>query len=190
MISRHRIKLLTLALGIQCFAATLFAGERGVPAGEGIGNFGKVSDSLYRGAQPDEAGVKNLKSLGVKTIINLRLARGAEPAEAAQARANGILYTNIPFAGVGRPTDAEVAGVLALISNSPGPVFVHCEHGCDRTGTVIACYRIQHDHWSGDDALLEAEKFGLSRLERGMRHYIADFAASARNQAGAAPAKP
>jgi hypothetical protein len=32
------------------------AGERGVPPQQGIANFGKVNDGLYRGAQPEAAG--------------------------------------------------------------------------------------------------------------------------------------
>ena len=152
------------------------AGQRGVPPSEGIGNFGKVNESLFRGAQPDGAGIKNLKRLGVKTIINLRLTNEVWSAEAAEAIANGILHTNLPMKGLGRPMREQVAMVLAMIEALPAPVFVHCEHGCDRTGTIIACYRIRHDHWSGERALEEARRYGLSWFERGMRGYILEFA--------------
>ena len=84
--------------------------------------------------------------------------------EAAEAAAAGILYTNIPLKGLGRPTDAQVAQVLAVIEASSGPVFVHCEYGCDRTGTVIACYRIRHDQLTGATAQAEADRYGMSKL--------------------------
>ena len=166
----------SLSLSLTLVFAAM--GQRGLPPSQGIGNFGKINESLYRGAQPDEAGIKNLKALGVKTIINLRLSQEVVKAEEIEARSQGIVYTNIPLAGMGRPTQAEMTNILSLIATLPAPVFVHCQHGCDRTGTVIACYRIQHDRWSGEEALREAEKYGISPLERGMRQYVMDFARS------------
>jgi protein tyrosine/serine phosphatase len=151
------------------------ARERGLPPSEGIRNFGKVSDGLYRGAQPDAAGIRNLAKLGVKTIINLRMTNDVWKAEAVEASANGITYTNVPLKGLGRPLDSQVATLLTLIETSPGPVFIHCQHGCDRTGTIIACYRIRHSSWSGKSALREAANYGLSKFERGMRKYILQF---------------
>jgi len=151
------------------------AGERGVPAQNGIGNFGIVSERLYRGAQPDEKAMERLKELGIKLIINLRMPGDVWKQEAALAAAHGILYTNLPWRGLGAPTEAQVRLALALVEAAPGPVFVHCEHGCDRTGTVIACYRVQHDQWPHDAALEEARHYGLSRWERGMKRFILAF---------------
>ena len=149
--------------------------QRGQPPHEGIVNFGKVNDNLFRGAQPDATGLVNLKRLGVKTIINLRQPGKNWEVEVAQAQTNGLVFTNIPLSGLGRPSEETVRQVLALIEALPSPVFIHCEHGCDRTGTIIACYRIQHDKWSNDKALAEAEHYGISRWERGMRKYIMSF---------------
>jgi protein tyrosine phosphatase (PTP) superfamily phosphohydrolase (DUF442 family) len=160
---------------------------RGLPRQEGILNFGRISQQLYRGAQPDAAGVKRLHELGVKTIINLRMPGDSWKAEATEAIAHGILYTNVPFRGFGRPTDAQVNQVLDLIASLPGPVFIHCQHGCDRTGTVIACYRIRHDGWSRDNAMKEAARHGISWFERGMRKFVVEFARSAANPKAPAP---
>jgi protein tyrosine/serine phosphatase len=173
------IKLSILFLACLLALNEFAAHARGLPPSDGITNFGKVDTTLYRGAQPDETGIKHLKVLGVTTIINLRMPGDVAKAEASEAGANGITYTNLPLAGLGRPTDAEVSKILSLIRNSPGPVFIHCEHGCDRTGTIAACYRIQYDGWSYADAMKEANKYGLSIWERGMRRYIADFAKAA-----------
>jgi protein tyrosine/serine phosphatase len=151
------------------------AAQRGLPAQEGILNFGKVNDNLFRGAQPDAAAIKRLNELGVKTIIDLRTSGKAVKAEATTAAEHGILCTNIPLNGTRAPTDREVQKVLAAIESFPGPVFIHCQHGCDRTGTIVACYRIKHDGWSGEKALYEALKYGLSSLEPGMRRYILEF---------------
>src|SRR4051812_16561999 len=148
---------------------------RGLPASEGILNFAKVNEVLYRGAQPDEAGIEHLSRLGVKTIINLRMADDSWKEEEAKAVSHGILYTNVPFHGMGRPTDEQVKQVLGLIETLPSPVFIHCRHGCDRTGTIVACYRIKHDQWTLTKALTEANHYGLSVFERGMKRFILDF---------------
>src|ERR1051326_8119028 len=120
--------------GIEVF------GQRGVPAEAGVGNFGKINDRFFRGAQPDAAGITNLARLGIKKIINLRMANDCVKSEASEALAQGILYTNVPLRGLGRPTDEQVCEVLEMIDSLPGPVFLHCKHGCDRTGTIVACY--------------------------------------------------
>ena len=162
-----------LFLTVNC---VIHAEARGLPAQEGILNFGKVSDMLFRGAQPDAVGITNLQRLGVKTIVNLRMADEVWKGEEAESRSHGIIYTNLPLHGVGRPTDEQVSIVLKVIETLPGPVFIHCQHGCDRTGTIVACYRIKHDQWEGGKALAEAVHYGMSWLERGMKRYVADFA--------------
>lgn len=172
--STHLRRLIVTTL-LGCSALAVTAGPRGVPAQEGILNFGKVSDTLYRGAQPDTNGINNLKKLGIKTIISLRQPGTAWTAEAAAARAAGLVYTNFPMSGISKPKAEQVRTILATIDSLPGPVFVHCAHGCDRTGTIVACYRIQHDRWSAASAQEEADRYGMSDFERGMRLYITEF---------------
>ena len=188
MKTRPRLKFPFASIAFLLIATACFGGQRGLPPSDGILNFGRVNDRLFRGAQPDELGIKNLKRLGVTLVINLRMPKDTSKAESDQAAASGILYTNVPLAGVGRPADAQVAKILSLIEAAPRPVFVHCEHGCDRTGTIIACYRIKHDQWSGASALQEAGEYGMSKLERGMRKYILDFARSTGKSPPAIPA--
>jgi len=102
------------------------ASPRGLPAQEGIINFGKVNEVLYRGAHLDAASLKNLQRLGIKTIINLHLPEEGWKAEAAEAAANGLVHTNIPLRGLGRPTKEQVialaGGRSAWSSQSSGPL--------------------------------------------------------------------
>jgi len=151
------------------------AAPRGLPAQQGIRNFGKVNEELYRGAQPDADAISNLKRLGIKSIVCLRTSGKDWKKETAAAQAQGIFCTNFPFSGIRSPKEAQVREVLATIKALPAPVFVHCQHGCDRTGTVIACYRIQFEKWSNEAALAEAERYGISKLEHGMRDFILEF---------------
>jgi uncharacterized protein (TIGR01244 family) len=148
------------------------------PVLRGITNFVRVDDHLYRGAQPNSLGIQSLAHLGVRTIINLRMTNEVWSAEEAEAHALGITYTNVPMSGIGRPTDEQVLKVFSIIKNAPGPVFVHCQRGADRTGTIVACYRIEHDKWTSEQALKEAKQYGMSSLEIEMRKYVVDFAKS------------
>jgi protein tyrosine/serine phosphatase len=77
--------------------------------------------------------------------------------------------------GLSAPTDAEVAHVLSLLEASPPPVFVHCEHGADRTGTIVACYRLSHDGWTAEQALAEARRYGMSAWQFGMKRFVREY---------------
>src|SRR5690348_18025214 len=97
--SLARLSVWVALLATALFCARENAQARGLPVQEGILNFGKISERLYRGAQPDSAGIQNLKRLGVKLIVNLRMPGDCWKNEAAEAAANGILYTNFPMSG-------------------------------------------------------------------------------------------
>ena len=169
-----RLRLISVA--VILFVATANVPSRG--AGEEVlPNFHKVNDQLYRGAQPLTGGMKELAALGIKTVINLRGEDEHTRDEEAEARVAGLRYFSVPLPGFGRPSDEQVNRVLALINDSQNwPVFVHCHHGEDRTGTIIAVYRISHDGWSGEEARKEAKHYGMSRFQFKMKDYISDYA--------------
>lgn len=138
-------------------------------------NFHQVSENLYRGAQPTPDGFQRLAKLGIKTIINLRDDDSRAHAEENEARAAGLRYFNLPMDGFGRPAEEKVRRVLAIINARENqPVFVHCRRGADRTGTIVAVYRIDHDGWSSERAKSEANHYGMALWQVGMKHYIED----------------
>ena len=144
----------------------------GVP---GIPNFHQVNEHIYRGGQPAAEAWPGLASLGVKVVIDLR--REDEHSTAAEAHAvteAGMNYLNVPMKGVVAPTNEQISKVLALL-NSQDTVFVHCKRGADRTGAVIACYRIGHDRWERKQALNEAKSFGMAWTQLGLKQYIMMF---------------
>src|SRR5215210_9151900 len=83
-------------------------------------------------------------------------------------------YKELP--GLTRPSDKQIARVVEIIdAPENGPVFIHCKRGSDRTGTIIAVYRISHDKWTANQAMSEARNLGLSWVEFGMKDYISDY---------------
>ncbi|HLH00084.1 MAG TPA: tyrosine-protein phosphatase [Bryobacteraceae bacterium] len=143
----------------------------------GVPNFHKVDDHVFRGGQPVDVGWNSLAHLGIKLVIDLRLtSEHPVRAEEQAVKAAGMQYVNVPMRGLSAPAADQISKVLALLlGNSSGPVFVHCRRGADRTGTVIAVYRIVHDHWANQKALQEARSYGMARVEWGMMHYIQTF---------------
>jgi len=146
------------------------------PAARGIKNFVQVDQHVYRGAQPDNEGFDFLTKLGVKTVINLRESDARSRMEERLVTAAGMRYLNVPMTGLKPPTDAEISMILGVLENeNPGPVFVHCKRGADRTGAVIAAYRIDHDGWDNDRALKEAMARGMSFFQLPRQGYIRSF---------------
>ena len=144
---------------------------------EGLPNFHKVNDNLYRGAQPSRDGIQTLRRLGIKTIINLRDDDERAQSEAAVAAAAVLHYFNVAMDNFGRPSDDKVERILAMIEVAENqPVFVHCKRGADRTGTIIAIYRIVHDGWTSEKAKEEANRHGMGLWQVGMKDYIRDYA--------------
>ena len=140
-------------------------------------NFHQVNEQLYRGAQPLTGGMQELATLQIKTVINLRGEDESAREEELEAQGAGLRYFSVPLPSYGRPKNEQVEKVLALINDPQNwPVFVHCHHGEDRTGTIIAVYRISHDGWTSEDAKKEAKKYGMSRFQFAMKDYIKDYA--------------
>lgn len=151
-------------------------GREAEPPFDELPNFHRVNARLYRGGQPREGGIRKLAALGVNTIINLRDDDERARHEGREARASGLRYFNIPFGRLGRPTDEQVAEVLSQIdAPESGVVFVHCAKGQDRTGTVVAVYRMSHDGWTSEQAKKEANRHGMKFWQRGMKDYISDY---------------
>lgn len=139
-------------------------------------NFHQVNEHLYRGGQPAAAGYSRLRTLGVRTVLNLRYERREIRAEAKATAAAGLRYFSVPMYGLSRPTDQQIHDALAIIDDSANwPVFVHCERGSDRTGVVVACHRVAQARWTAERAITEAMSLGMWRIEASKRAYIRDF---------------
>jgi tyrosine-protein phosphatase SIW14 len=144
----------------------------------GIPNPGKINDALYRGAQPNEQGLEELKKLGITTIVDLRAEdRGKAEWEKQQAEKLGMKFVHIPIAGFAAPTNEEVVQFLSLFKNDPNQkIFVHCLLGEDRTGVFIATYRMGIQKWPVTQAMHEMNTFGFNAFwHPAMKSFVRDF---------------
>lgn len=137
-----------------------------------IPNYDRVDMDVLRGAQPNSLGIAKLKGDGVKSVLNLRKG-DAWPAEEALCTNSGIRYLNLPLAGV-CPSQDDLEIAVAGLQVLPKPCFVHCQWGCERTGLVIACWRVLHG-MSVEDAWKEAKIYGCSSVA-GMKEALVKFA--------------
>ena len=123
----------------------------------GVPNLHKVSDTLYRSAQPTAEGMKNLKRMGIETIVNLR----SFHSDRDEIGNTGLGYEHV-YMKAWHPEQKEIVRFLRIISNpSRTPVLVHCQHGADRTGTLCAVYRIAVQGWTKEEALREMTEGGF-----------------------------
>ena len=118
---------------------------------EGVPNLYRVANELYRGDQPSPQGMQNLKELGLKTIINLR----SFHSDRGEIGDTGLAYEHITMKAW-HPEEKEAVRFLKIVTDPERtPVLVHCQHGSDRTGAMIAIYRIAVQGWSKTEAIRE-----------------------------------
>jgi len=142
------------------------------PKIEGVPNFGKVTDTLYRGAQPTNDGFANLSKLGINIVVDLRGSAG----ERGIVTKLGMKYVALPWHCF-NPKDEQFAKFLTLVRENPGQkVFVHCRLGDDRTGMEIAAYRMAEQGWSAQEARREMVAFGANWFHRAICPELGPYA--------------
>src|ERR1700687_3039662 len=138
----------------------------------GIGNVAEVTPRLYRGAQPNKRGYAALAKMGVDIVVDTRGNR--TKSEGKEVRRHGMQYVAIPW-HCPFPRDETFARFLRLLRENPNKkVFVHCRLGDDRTGMMIAAYRMAAEGWTADEAMVEMRQFGFNRAH----HFICPGLAS------------
>lgn len=139
----------------------------------GLPNLHKINDQMYRGAQPEANGYEELSKMGIKTIICLR---ETDP-DLKAIKGSNMQCVHIPMK-TWHPTKEEVVKFLETATDkSKQPIFVHCKHGSDRTGTMCAIYRIVIEDWSKADAIEEMTKgdFGFHAVWTNLISFIKDL---------------
>ena len=178
-VSRSLVRASTVAIVVSLALAGSVAAKRspGAPAGVRIDNFGKVSDQLYRGAQPVGNDYADLAALGVKTVIDLR--DDPDTREAGLVKKAGMQLVRIPMSGWDRPADASVSQFLKVINEATSlPAFVHCKVGKHRTGAMVAVYRMTRDSWTAAQAYTEMQKYHFDVLltpHTALKSFVFDY---------------
>ncbi len=141
----------------------------------GLSNVGRVSPGIYRGAQPSSEGYDTLKKMGIRTVINLR----SKHSEKDTVEAAGMKSIEVPFSVLKDVNMEKVNSLIDIMVNPDNqPVYVHCKLGQDRTGIVIAAYRMRVDRWSLKEAEAEMQAFGFNDLWYELKKFIRDYARS------------
>lgn len=150
-----------------CVSERLF----GLP---GLKKVGRVAQGVYRGAQPTSEGYATLKKMGIRTIVNLRTTESEKKA----VEAAGMKSVEIPL-GMFNNGDAEKVDKIVAVMADPSnrPVFVHCKLGQDRTGVVVAAYRMKIEQWPLRLAEAEMESFGFNGVWVNLRNFLHRYAA-------------
>jgi protein tyrosine/serine phosphatase len=138
----------------------------------GLANVGRVAPGVYRGAQPEAAGYATLQKMGIRTVINLRVSMS----ERAAVEAAGMQSFEVPMEMSRDGLRAKVDRALGLMADPANqPVFVHCRHGQDRTGIVVAAYRMKMERWPLADAEAEMQAFGFNNIWVNFKQFIREY---------------
>ena len=131
---------------------------------KGIPNFGQVTPTLYRGGQPSAEGLEALARMGIAIVVDTGRSRHDE----TLIKKLGMTYISLPWF-CPFPKDKVFVRFIEITRENPGKkIFVHCRLGDDRTGMMIAAYRMGQEHWTAKDAMQEMHEFGY----RGIHHLM------------------
>jgi len=130
-------------------------------------NLYKVDDNLFRSEQPTKIGMKELQELGVKTILNVRNLRN----DICEAKSTDLILRRKRINTWTINYD-EVVSALKIIQESPKPVLIHCKHGSDRTGCIVAAYRVSFQNWTKEDAISEFKSGGYGFHEDAFKNVL------------------
>jgi protein tyrosine/serine phosphatase len=172
-------KITAIAGLVLLCASGAFAKRHSDPAFSNIKirNFGKMDDRFYRGAQPNESDYKDLKALGINTVIDLQ--DSPTNYEKRAVEAIGMRYVNIPMSDSNYPKGESISAFLKLVNDpATGVFFAHCAGGRHRTGVVGAVYRFNVNHWTYDQAYAEMKDYDFyTRFGHGdLKTFVEDYA--------------
>jgi protein tyrosine/serine phosphatase len=136
----------------------------------GLPNLHRISENIYRCAQPTAAGMRAAEKLGIKTVVSLR----AFHSDNDETESTKLKTERIHF-NTWHPEEEDILRFLKIVTDTnAAPVLIHCQHGADRTGTMVAIYRMAVQGWKKEDAIKEMTDgdFGYHTMWRNLIRYL------------------
>lgn len=128
---------------------------------DGVPNFGKLNNMIWRSGQPSRQGYELLAKQGLKTVVNLR----QEFPQDENLTPPGVRYVYIPIKDEHEPTEEQARKFIEVASNPDNwPLLVHCHAGEGRAGVMSALVRCSLDKWDQGKVMQETGNFRLSHL--------------------------
>jgi tyrosine-protein phosphatase SIW14 len=142
---------------------------------KGIPNFGQVTPTLYRGGQPSAEGLETLAHMGIAIVVDT----GRSKRDETLIKKLGMAYVSLPWY-CPFPKDEVFERFMKITRENPDKkIFVHCRLGDDRTGMMIAAYRMGQQGWTAKEAMQEMHEFGYRRMHHlmcpGLARYEKSF---------------
>lgn len=171
---KHLPRSLSLVMAAACFLAQEGFSESSAHTSPAIPRFQAVTESVFRGGQPTDAGFRFLRQKGIKTVINLR----EENDEKGLVENLGMKYVHLPLSAWDPIPDRAIRAFFRVVSDPAShPVFFHCKRGADRTGAMVGFFRIAFQGWDGKRAYQEARAMGMRWWYRDLKKQLYEFGA-------------
>lgn len=135
------------------FLVSLMAGLSAAASANVPDNFYRVTPELYRSAQPDRAQMQELQRVGIRSVLNLRQWHS----DTDEAQGTGLIFYRVPM-NAAAINDDDVVIALSFLHRAAKPALVHCWHGSDRTGMIVALYQLLFNHATKAEALAELRR--------------------------------
>lgn len=145
-------------------------GEAAMTISNGIPNLFAVEQNILRGGQPSDVGWTYLKSQGITDVIKLNTdEEGLDPERM------GFVIHKFPIPWwrqtIWHPTSKSIHAAVDLVKVN---TFIHCEHGLDRSGLIVACFRVWKQQWKKQDAEDEMLAYEFHKALRGLWEFWED----------------
>jgi protein tyrosine phosphatase (PTP) superfamily phosphohydrolase (DUF442 family) len=142
-----------------------------------VPNLYRIEDGFYRAAQPTADGFKELATLGVKCVLDVAGGAGDD----GLVEKGSLKLFHVPMSAFGLRDDRVLAALKIMADPQNRPLLIHCQQGADRTGAMVALYRVVVQGWTAEKAVEEMTKGGYhhSALWKDLETYVlkADAAA-------------
>jgi hypothetical protein len=139
-------------------------------SGTSVGNLYRIEDGLFRGAQPSAVGFRELAALGVRTVLDLAGGSG----DTRYVTDGNVKLFHVPMSAWGLRDDLVKKALQIMTAPENRPLMIHCAHGADRTGALVALYRIVVQGWTKEQAVREMNEGGYHHngLFRNLDRYV------------------